>query len=234
MSSVWQEIGDGCFRRRYESFDLNIGVVRGADGLLLIDTRCHAREARELLEHLTELGSQPVRRIVNTHWHFDHHWGNATVRAAHPGVEIWAHERFVVGLDAETGEARAWLREVRPEWDDEVDAVVIVRPDHLVGGATTVDLGDRAVELRHPGRGHTDNDLVVLVPDADVCYAGDIVEESGPPSVGADSFPAEWPASNARLLAWITADTVVVPGHGDIVDRAFVIEQTAELASQVR
>ena len=91
---MWDEVVPDCFRRRYESFDLNIGAVRGADGLLLIDTRCHAVEARELLDDLRVLGPQPVRRIVNTHWHFDHCWGNATIRAASPGAEIYGHERL--------------------------------------------------------------------------------------------------------------------------------------------
>ena len=48
----WQEVGERCFRRRYASCDLNIGVVRGSDALLLIDTRCHDREAAELLDEL--------------------------------------------------------------------------------------------------------------------------------------------------------------------------------------
>jgi glyoxylase-like metal-dependent hydrolase (beta-lactamase superfamily II) len=67
----------------------------------------------------------------------------------------------------------------------------------------------------------------VIVPDADVLFAGDIVEESGPPMVGEDSFPLEWPATNRRLLEWITDDAAVVPGHGDVVDRPFVVAQTA-------
>ena len=53
-----------------------------------------------------------------------------------------------------------------------------------------LDLGDRVVELIHPGRGHTAGDLVVRVPDADVMVAGDLVEESDPPFIGDDSLPA--------------------------------------------
>ena len=228
MASVWDEVGVDCFRRRYDSFDLNVGVVRGADGFLVIDTRCNRAEAMELLDELRQLGSMPVRRIVNTHDHFDHHWGNATIRAEHPDVEIWAHAKLAVPNEARAADARAWLADVRPEWTD-LDTIEVVPPDHVVVESTTIDLGNRGVDVRWPGRGHTDNDVVVVVPDAGVVYTGDIVEESAPPSFHGDSFPLEWPATNAQLLEWIHIEATVVPGHGDIVDRAFVARQLGEI-----
>lgn len=229
MTTVWDEVGADCFRRRYESFDLNIGVVRGGDGFLVVDTRCHATEANELLADLRQLGTKPVRRIVNTHWHFDHCWGNATVRAEYPDAEIWGHERLAAAQQAHGGYTLARLRRDKPEWSRELDTLQIVPPDQLVTDEATIDLGDRGVDLRHPGRGHTDNDIVVVVSDAPVVFAGDIVEESAPPSYGDDSYPLEWPSGNERLLDWIAVDATVVPGHGDVVDRAFVSEQTEAL-----
>ncbi len=207
MVSPWDEVGDGCFRRRYETFDLNIGVVRGSDGVLVFDTRCHTEEAEELLDELRALGRAPVRRIVNSHWHFDHHWGNERFvqqsRTPMPGfaavatdLEIWAQARFVEGLDHETAAAKEWLSTSRPEWASLIGALQLAFPDRLVDDEHVIDLGDREVVLRHPGRGHTDNDLVLVASDSDVVYAGDIVEESAPPAYGDDSFPLEWPASN--------------------------------------
>jgi glyoxylase-like metal-dependent hydrolase (beta-lactamase superfamily II) len=98
-------------------------------------------------------------------------------------------------------------------------------PDRLVVDEATIDLGDRGLTLRHLGRGHTDNDLVVAVAGADVVFAGDIIEESGPPAYGDDSYPLEWPNTNLRLLEWIAPTATVVPGHGDVVDRSFVAAQ---------
>jgi glyoxylase-like metal-dependent hydrolase (beta-lactamase superfamily II) len=235
---MWDEVGPDCFRRRYESFDLNIGAVRGADGLLLIDTRCHAVEARELLDDLRVFGPQPVRRIVNTHWHFDHCWGNATIRAASPGAEIYGHERLARWARDFFAEEKESVKQRWPELAaDEIDAVELVLPDHEVHDVLTIDLGDREVVLRHPGRGHTDNDLVIVVPDATVVFAGDIVEESAPPAYGDDCFPLEWPATNVELLEWIAPDATVVPGHGDVIDRAFVahqLEDVARVATTIR
>jgi len=91
-----------------------------------------------------------------------------------------------------------------------------------------LDLGGRVVELRHLGPGHTPGDVVVRVPDAGVLFAGDLVEQGAPPAVGPDADVASWVGVLGRLG---TAD-VVVPGHGDPVDRAFVEAQRAELAAQ--
>ena len=94
---------------------------------------------------------------------------------------------------------------------------------------TAIDLGDRSVELVHPGRGHTAGDLVVRIEDADVLLAGDLVEESGTPAYGDDCFPMEWPTSLDLLLQLVGPSTVVVPGHGTPVDRDFVQEQRASI-----
>src|SRR6185312_15922375 len=121
-----------CYRWRYENFDLNIGVVVGANGFFVIDTRCGPTEAHELLDDLRTLGSQPVRRILNSHWHFDHCWGNATIRAEYPEVEIWGHERIAYWNERFTPEAQDFLRARHPEWSGEIDEIDLVLPDHYV------------------------------------------------------------------------------------------------------
>ena len=87
------------------------------------------------------------------------------------------------------------------------------------------------MELIHPGRGHTAGDLVVRVPDADVMLGGDLIEESDPPFIGDDSWPMEWPTTLDLVLSLMTDRTVVVPGHGQVVDRDFVQDQRAELGT---
>ena len=77
-------------------------------------------------------------------------------------------------------------------------ATEVVRPDHTFSSARVLDLGDRAVELVHPGRGHTGGDLVVRVPDADVVLAGDLVEESAPARVpGSAATAGRWTGRSA-------------------------------------
>jgi glyoxylase-like metal-dependent hydrolase (beta-lactamase superfamily II) len=239
--SRWQEVGDGCFRRRYEEFDLNIGVVRGSDALLVLDTRADLRQADELLRDLRHFG-RPVRWVVNSHWHFDHTFGNQRFVEAARGegqpdaagvaddVELWGHRELPEQLLGDEPQLRADLRaRFGDEAGDEYDRVVLTAPDHLVTERAVLDLGDRAVELVHFGRGHTRNDLVVTIPAAGVVFAGDLLEESAPPAFGDDCFPLEWP-DTARALVGGGA-TVYVPGHGDVMDPVAAREQAGELAS---
>ena len=220
----WQEVGDRVYRYRYRSFDLNVGAVVGDDQVLVIDTRGWRAQAEELRRDLRRLSPLPWRQVVNTHAHFDHCFGNELFR----GAAIWGHERCAENLRTRGEEQRASMIAWLPKAAEELAAVEIVPPDRLVRERATLLVGGRRVELRYLGPGHTDNDLVVLVPDAGVVFAGDLVEEGAPPSYG-DAFPLDWPGTVGRLLE--VAPAVVVPGHGDVVDHAFVRRQAEDLAA---
>lgn len=238
----WDEVGDGCFRRRYESFDLNIGVVRGSDALLVIDTRADLRQAEELLADLRVFGL-PVRWVVNSHCHFDHVFGNqrfverargvyadAAAAEVRDDLELWGHVGLASALLDDEADLRAALRAVYgDEAGDEFDRVELHVPDHTVVDREVLDLGDRGVELFHLGRGHTDNDLVVVCPASAVVFAGDLVEESAPPAYGEDCHPLAWPDTAAALVA-LGASTFV-PGHGDVMTRDAAAHQAAEVAT---
>jgi glyoxylase-like metal-dependent hydrolase (beta-lactamase superfamily II) len=224
--SGWQEVGDRVFRFRYRSLDLNVGAVVGEDEVLVVDTRSWAAEASELLADLRGLTRLPLRQVVNTHWHYDHCFGNATLRPA----AIWGHRRAAERLRSDGEERRRRLMAASPEVAEELAAVVLDPPDRPVGDAgADLAVGGRRVELRFCGRGHTDNDLMAVVPDAGVVFAGDLVEEGAPPVYGQDAFPLEWPATLDRLLA--LAPPTVVPGHGDVVGHGFVRGQRDQLAT---
>jgi hypothetical protein len=91
------------------------------------------------------------------------------------------------------------------------------------------------VIIAHLGRGHTTSDLVVVVPglghdgDRVVVFTGDLVEESADPSIDADSDVAAWPATLDRVLAIGGPGAIYVPGHGKVVDAAFIRRQRAWL-----
>ncbi len=223
--SPFDEVGDGVFRRRYEFLDLNIGVIVGEDEVMVVDSRCSHIEADELLVEIAGLTDLPIRHLVNTHFHWDHVWGNA--RFEHS--TIWGHERTRSEI-VERGElARERALERLPaDRRREVREVVLTPPGSTMVGLRDVTVGGRLVQLRYHGRAHTDSDVIVHVPDSGVSFMGDVIEEGAPPSFG-DSYPLEWPLTLAVILP--TLHPTIVPGHGDVVDPAFVEAQRNELES---
>ena len=224
------EVADRVWVARYEWMDVNVTLVGGSSGLVMVDSNGSANVARTVADDVRRLGVGSVTALVNTHEHWDHTFGNVVMLDEFGDVPIHATEWAA----AHTVEAGERVKELfRQEPDDphgpDVVATPIVPAAHTFSSVRVLDLGDRGVELLHPGKGHTAGDLVVRVPDADALLAGDLVEESGPPSCGADAYPLEWPLTLDLVLNLIGPDTVVVPGHGAPVDRDFVQEQRAAL-----
>lgn len=218
---TWYEVAERCFQRRYSDFDVTVGAVLGAAGSVVIDTRASVAQGAGLRDDLRELGAgDPI--VVNTHGHFDHCFGNAAFTGPR-----WGHVSLPGYL---AGTARALLAEEFPEWARQVAGDAVPAPDRHVRDRAEIDLGDRVVELRHFGRGHTCGDVVVRAGGC--AFAGDLVEQSGPPAYGADSFPLSWPGT---LAAFLDAGAgVLVPGHGAPVGRAFAATQHEEIALVAR
>jgi len=230
----FQEVADRIWVARYPWFDVNVTLISGDRGLLVVDTHASGAAAREVVGDVRRLGRGEVVAVVNTHEHFDHTFGNAAFRAAYGDLPIHAHETAAANT-VSAGERIKAVYAAPPDDQpddphrDEVAATEIVPADHTFSSAVALDLGDRMVELVHPGRGHTAGDLVVRVPDADCLLAGDLVEESGPPGFGADSYPLEWPLSLDIVLGLTGSGSVIVPGHGAPVDRDFVEDQRSAI-----
>lgn len=230
-NAPFAEIAEDVWVARYEWLDVNVTLIRGERGLLVVDTHASAPAAREVIADIRRLGVGDVVEIVNTHEHFDHVFGNGELRAAYgASVPIHAHDEAAAAMLASGARIKErFLDEPVDPHAEEVRSTEIVVPDHTFSSVKVIDLGDRYIELVHPGRGHTAGDLVVRVPHADVVLAGDLIEESAArhatPGFGPDCYPMEWPLTLDIVLSLSTKATVVVPGHGAVVDREFVEDQ---------
>jgi glyoxylase-like metal-dependent hydrolase (beta-lactamase superfamily II) len=240
------EIGDRCWVARFDFLDVNVGLVGGDRGLLVVDTFASEQGAHLVVEQVRRLGAGDVVAVVNTHEHFDHTFGNVVFAEEYDDVRLFAHEVAAERLPdsgaALQQQSRA-LAEHPQTPEDRAEAMRarhravaesrILVPEHTFSSARAVDLGDRLVELVHPGRGHTGGDVIVRVDDADVVFAGDLVEESaarsGVPGFGSDCFPLEWPASLDLVISLLTDGSVVVPGHGLPVDKDYVERQRGSI-----
>ncbi|WP_114423157.1 MBL fold metallo-hydrolase [Nocardioides houyundeii] len=232
----FHEVGDRIWVARYEWHDVNITVIEGGAGLLMIDTHASTRAAVGVIDHIRRAGLGEVTVVVNTHEHFDHTFGNAAVRSAYGPVPIHAtqHATDHTLSSAVAFKARFAAQVAAGELADprtpEILQTDVVAPDRPFVGRTTLDLGGRTVELVHPGRGHTAGDLVTWVPDANLLQAGDLLEETGPPVYTDHSYPLDWPATIDVVLDLIDDRSTVVPGHGVPVDKEWVRGQRAEIA----
>jgi glyoxylase-like metal-dependent hydrolase (beta-lactamase superfamily II) len=224
---LWTEIADRVYLRRYEPLDISVTLVRGSDGVLLIDTRCNPREAAEIRADVTTLGFGDVTRVVNTHAHYDHTFGNSEFATT---ATLYGHHLLPAHFAAfEAPRLSDWQAapDAQPQYDWR--GVILTPPTVLVDEDTELDIGGRIVHLLPLEPGHTDTDLAVFVPDAEVWMVGDVVEQSGPPMYGSGSFPFSWPDQVDALVARISETAVVVPGHGAPVDVEFVREQAGLL-----
>ena len=164
----------------------------------MVDTQASARAARAIVDDVRALGIGEVTAVFNTHEHFDHTFGNGAFREAFGAIPIHAQEVAA----ARTVEAGERIKELfadehdDPHREDVLETEIVVA-DHTFSSVRVLDLGDRQVELAHPGRGHTAGDAVLRVPDADVVLTGDLIEESGPPAYG-DGLSPPGVAGDAR------------------------------------
>ncbi|RAJ70034.1 glyoxylase-like metal-dependent hydrolase (beta-lactamase superfamily II) [Streptomyces sp. Amel2xB2] len=248
----WEELAPGVLRCRLPGWDATVGAVRGASGVLVVDTGSSAGEGARIREGLRGLFGLPVTHVALTHDHFDHVFGTA----AFDGAEMYGAE----GLGAHLAGARGELRRdaVRHGMDAATaaeSAALLVPPRHGVRGRCALTPGAGAgsgtradagadVRLVAMGAAHSGFDLAVVVTapagsggaeggtgtGRRVVFCGDLVEESGEPQAGPDAEPSRWPAALDRLLALGGEDARYVPGHGAVVGADFVRAQRDVLA----
>lgn len=191
----------------------NAGFIVTDSGVVVIDALASPVQGEQLITTIRSVTPQPIRWLVLTHHHPDHHFGAIALRRV--GARVIAHPDVSTGVDEQSREVAesAWTRVVgKSQMKGFAYADV---PDVPVMSADTLRLGGKTIVIAHPWRGpaHTTGDLVVWLPDERVLFAGDLLIEDGVTMVVDGSSKGLVAALDT--LAELDA-RVVVPGHGAI------------------
>ncbi len=193
----------------------NITVLSGHDGKLLVDAGITVSRSK-ITTALAAISPDPIRYLINTHWHFDHTGGNQWLHAA--GATIIAHENTRKHLSAIT-RVDDWDFTFPPSPEDAIPTEVF-KTDRTLGfnGATIV--------LEYYGPCHTDADISVELADSDVFLIGDTWWNGFYPFIdysAGGSINGMIRATEANL-AKVTDKTVIIPGHGPVGNKSQLIE----------
>ena len=232
---------------------VNVGsnsmVIVNEDDVLVVDSHITPDAARQLIASVATLTSKPIRYLVNTHFHFDHAWGNQSFPE---GIEIIGHEYSRQQLLGDVRQSEAYVVIGSEEYQKTQIAALEAQIAEAAEGQTksletqlatlkrhtgaleeaeptppnltlikklTLHRGSREIQMHHLGRGHTGGDVVVFLPDEKVVFTGDLLPATAP-YLG-DAFMEDFAGTLERLK---NLDfELVLPGHGPMIrDRGHI------------
>lgn len=193
----------------------NVLILASDTGLLLVDSQS-AKRVAALDSAITRISAQPVRVVVNSHYHADHTEGNAVFRQLGAAVIAQRNVSLQAAKDTTIVEWDNWHR---------TPLASAAMPTRLIDDSLAFTFGAERVVLLHAPHAHTDGDLMVWLPRANVLHIGDILE------VGAPPFIDWWSGGSLRgmvqaidrVLAMVNDRTAIVPGHGAVSSRADLV-----------
>src|SRR5215470_4731218 len=192
----------------------NIAVLPGRDGKLVIDAG-FAGAGPKIKAALESISSDPIKHLINTHWHFDHTDGNEWMHAA--GATILAHTNTRKHL-SNTTRVEGWNFTFAP-WPP--GAI----PGEVFDDERTIKLNGTTIALKYYGPAHTDGDISVYFTDADIFHVGDTFWNGYYPFIDystGGSIDGMIRATEANL-AKVTDKMVVIPGHGAVGDKSQLV-----------
>ena len=191
----------------------NIAVLTGADGKLLVEAG-FAVSRPGVSRALASINADPIKHLINTHWHTDHTDGNAWLHSE--GAEITAHENTRKRLSVATRvEGWDWTFPAAPAG---------ALPVHVFAAEHEMRSNNTRLAMKYYGPAHTDSDVWVHFTDADVVHVGDTWWNGVYPFIDystGGSIDGQIQAVEANLAAF-TDKTIFIPGHGPVGSRSDV------------
>jgi glyoxylase-like metal-dependent hydrolase (beta-lactamase superfamily II) len=189
----------------------NIAVLPGRDGKLLIDAG-FAGARPKIADALASISPDPIKHLINTHWHFDHTDGNEWLHSA--GAVILAHTNTRKHLSTTT-RVEGWNFTFPPALPGAI-------PADVFDDERSVKLNEMSIALKHYAPAHTDSDISVHFLDADIFHVADTFWNGYYPFIDystGGSIDGMIRATEANLTK-ITDKMIVIPGHGAVGDKS--------------
>jgi glyoxylase-like metal-dependent hydrolase (beta-lactamase superfamily II) len=192
----------------------NIAVLTGPDGKLVVDAEIVTARPN-VSAALASINSDPIKQLINTHWHFDHTGGNEWLHEA--GASILAHENTRKRLLVDT-RVEGWKHTFPAAPAGAIPSTVFTDDYSLHANGTTL-------VLKHYASAHTDSDISVYFAEADILHVGDTFWNRDYPFIDystGGSIDGQIRAAEANL-AMATDKTIVISGHGAVGGRADLV-----------
>lgn len=193
----------------------NIAISAGEDGVYIIDDQLEPL-TDQLLVAIGEISDQPIRFIINTHYHGDHVGGNEVIGKG--GAVIIAHDNIHTRMISD--QFSSFFDKTTPAWPK--DALPVITFNDRV----TLHFNGEIATVYHVPNGHTDGDAIVHFPASDVIHMGDIYFNGLYPYIDLDGGGSiHGMIAGAELGLSIAGDaTKIIPGHGPLSNKAGLVE----------
>lgn len=189
----------------------NIGISSGVDGIFMIDDQ-YSPLTPKILDAIGAISTQPIRFLINTHWHGDHTGGNENLGKT--GVVIVAHDNVYKRLSTD---------QFMKVFDRTVPASPkAALPVVSFNDKVTFHLNDQHIQAHHYPHAHTDGDSVIFFKDKNVVHTGDLFFNGFYPFIdsGAGGSIYGMIEATAHILSQIDDQTKIIPGHGPLAQKA--------------
>ena len=189
----------------------NLGLSTGPDGVFLIDDQFAPLTAK-ISTAIAAISEQPIRFVLNTHWHPDHTGGNENL--GNSGSVILAHDNVRKRLAVDN-----FIKMFQ------MDAPAMGKaglPVITFSDALTLHLNNDEILVTHVENAHTDGDAVIFFKQANVIHAGDVYFAGMYPFIDSDSGGSVEGTLKAirEILAMADEHTVIIPGHGPLSNKS--------------
>ncbi len=217
-ADAWYMIGlSGIPSADNEGHTSNAGFVTTGDGVVVYDALGTPALGFELIRRIREVTDEPIRYVIAGHYHADHIYGLQAF-ADHTDARVIAQSRAQAYLESDAARMRlAQRRDVLFPWIDE--STRIIHPDEFFDDEYRFELGDKTFRLLHAGPAHAPDDVLMVVEETRVLFAGDIVFDGRLPFLGDDDVnTANWVDRLGQVRDM--NPSFLIPGHGDATSEA--------------